>query len=74
MSDYDEYKVIHVVEGGCGTVLLGASGLPLKKLESTLNEAAADGWQVVFQVIENKRFMLFWQREAVIVTLGRRRG
>ena len=72
MSDYDEYKVVHVVEGGCGTLLLGSSGLPLKKLESTLNEAAAHGWQVVFQVIENKRFMLFWQREAIIVTFGRK--
>lgn len=71
---YDEYKVIHVVEGGCGTILLGSSGLPLKKLESTLNAEAANGWQVVFQVIENKRFMLFWSREAVIVTLGRKNG
>lgn len=71
MAQYSEYKVIHVVEGGCGTLLLGSSGLPLKKLESTLNKEAADGWQVVFQVIENKRFWLFWSREAVIVTLGR---
>lgn len=68
---FQEYKVIHVVEGGCGTLLLGSSGLPLDKLEATLNEEAANGWQVVFQVLENKRFMLFWQREAVIVTLGR---
>ena len=74
MSNYTEYKVVHVVEGGCGTLLLGSSGLPLKKLESTLNEEAADGWQLVFQVIEQKRFLLFWQREAVILTLGRNRG
>ncbi|UAA37648.1 DUF4177 domain-containing protein [Paraneptunicella aestuarii] len=71
---YDEYKVIHVVEGGCGTLLLGSSGLPLKKMESTLNAEAANGWQLVFQVIENKRFMLFWTREAIIVTLGRKHG
>ena len=71
MTQYKEYKVVHVVEGGCGTILLGSSGLPLKKLESTLNSEAAEGWQVVFQVIENKRFMLFWSRESVIVTLGR---
>ena len=71
MSDFKEYKVIHVAEGGCGTLLLGSSGLPLKKIESVLNEEAADGWQVVFQVIEKKRYMLFWSREAMIVTLGR---
>jgi hypothetical protein len=74
MSGFDEYKVIHVVEGGCGTLLLGSSGLPLKKLEATLNAEAQDGWQLVFQVIENKRFWLFWSREAVIITLGRKRG
>jgi hypothetical protein len=74
MSNYDEYKIIHVAEGGCGTLLLGSSGLPLKKLESTLNAEAANGWQLVFQVIENKRFFLFWTREAVIITLGRNRG
>jgi hypothetical protein len=68
---YKEYKVVHIAEGGCGTVLLGASGLPLKKIEAELNELAADGWQVVFQILEMKRFWLFWQREAMIVTLGR---
>lgn len=68
---YREYKVVHIAEGGCGTILLGASGLPLRKLEAELNALAADGWQVVFQVLEQKRYWLFWQREAVIVTLGR---
>jgi len=71
---YDEYKVVYVTEGGCGTVLLGSSGLPLKRLEATLNQEAADGWQLAFQVIEQKRFWLFWSREAVILTLGRSRG
>lgn len=71
MTKYTEYKIIHVAEGGCGTIFLGSSGLPLKQLEATLNEEAASGWNVVFQVLENKRFMLFWSREAVILTLGR---
>lgn len=68
---YSEYKIEYIVEGGCGTILLGSSGLPLKKMEASLNKAAADGWEVVFQVIESKRFWLFWTREAVIVTYGR---
>ncbi len=71
MTSYKEYKVIYVAEGGLGTLFLGASGLPLKKIETVLNEYAAEGWQVVFQVIENKRFLLFWSREAAIITLGR---
>jgi hypothetical protein len=68
---YKEYKVIHVVEGGLGTIFLGASGIPVKKMETVLNIEATDGWQVVFQIIENKRFLLFWSREAVVITLGR---
>ena len=68
---YNQYKMIHIAEGGCGTILLGASGLPLKKIEATLNEEASKGWQVVFQVVEQKRFLLFWTREAMVVTLGR---
>lgn len=72
-THYDEYKIVTVYEGGCGTLLLGASGLPIKKLEATLNEHAAQGWQLAFQVIEQKRFWLFWTRETVIITLGRSR-
>jgi|TARA_B100000315_G_scaffold191945_1_gene182309 hypothetical protein len=34
---FKEYKVVHIVEGGCGTVLVGASGIPIKKLEAELN-------------------------------------
>ncbi|MEC8483590.1 MAG: DUF4177 domain-containing protein, partial [Pseudomonadota bacterium] len=40
---YQEYKVEIVTEGGCGTLLLGSSGLPIKRLEAKLNEAASEG-------------------------------
>jgi len=70
-NKYKEYKVIHVAEGGCGTILLGSSGMPLKKIELELNALASEGWQMVFQVLEQKRFWLFWTREAAIITLGR---
>lgn len=68
---YKEYKIVLVTEGGCGTIFLGSSGLPLKQLETELNRQAGDGWNLVFQVLERKRFWLFWTREAVILTLGR---
>lgn len=70
-KEYKEYKVISITEGGCGTLFLGSSGLPIRKMEAELNRYAQDGWQLVFQAIENKRFFLFWTREAVIITLGR---
>jgi len=68
---YKEYKVISVSEGALGTIFLGASGLPIKNMEMELNEAVADGWQVVFQFVEKKRLWLFWSRETVVITLGR---
>ena len=70
-QQYTEYKVIYVVEGGCGTIILGSSGIPVKKMGTELNILASSGWKVVFQVIEQKRFFLFWKREAVVITLGR---
>jgi hypothetical protein len=40
-------------------------------METALNKEVAEGWQVVFQIVEQKRLLLFWKREAVIITLGR---
>lgn len=68
---YREYKILTVSEGVIGTLFLGASGLPIEKLEATLNREAAEGWQLVFQVIEHRRLWLFWTRETVVLTLGR---
>ncbi len=68
---YNEYKIEVVEEGGCATLLLGQARFPVKKFETICNKRAADGWQVVFQVMETRRFLLFWSKEACIVTFGR---
>ena len=68
---YKEYKVISVEEGACGTILVGSSMIPLEKMEAVINSYAKQGWSVVFQILEKKRFMLFWQRESIIITFGR---
>lgn len=68
---YSEYKVIQISEGGCSTLLFGSAPIPIDKLQMELNRQVKDGWQVVFQVIEKKRFLLFWTRESVIVTFGK---
>ncbi len=68
---YKQYKVVEIHEGVLGTLLLGSSKLPVKEIEKEINKYAADGWNVVFQVIESKRVFLFWQRESMILTLGK---
>lgn len=71
LQKYSEYKVITVEEGGCGTILAGSSMIPEKKMELKLNNMVSEGWQVVFQIVEKRRFFIFWTRESVIITLGR---
>ena len=67
---YSKYKVVVVEESGLSTLLVGSAKLPLDKIEKTLNQQAKQGWQVVFQLVEQRRFLLFWTREAMIVTFG----
>lgn len=68
---YTEYKVVRISESECATIFLGASALPVSLMEEKLNRLAKDCWQVICQVVEQQRFLLFWTREAVVVTLGR---
>jgi len=66
-----EYKVITIEEGALGTIFLGSSKIPVKKMEKVLNEYGAEGWNLEFQLIEQKRMLLFWKRESVVMTLSR---
>ncbi len=66
-----QYKVVTVTEGALGTILLGASVIPEKKVEETLNAHGAEGWDLEFMVVERRRMALFWQRETVIITLSK---
>jgi len=71
MEVYKQYKVIAVSESGLSVMFLGAATLPLQKIEMELNAAAAQGWQVVFQILEQKRHLLFWKVDCLVITLGR---
>ena len=66
-----EYKIITIEEGALGTIFLGASKIPIAKMEQELNQYGQDGWGVEFQLIEQKRMFLFWKRESVVITLSR---
>ena len=66
-----EYKVEAVKEGALGTIFLGSSKMPLKKMEEIMNKYGEDGWDVEFQLIEKRRLLLLWSREAAIITFSR---
>jgi|TARA_B110000238_G_C15917952_1_gene349176 hypothetical protein len=66
-----EYKVEIIKEGALGTLIFGSSKLPLKKMAEVMNKYGEEGWDVSFQLIEKHRLLLFWSREAVIITFSR---
>ena len=65
------FKIDVVQEGAIGTLLVGSSKIPQVKLEEVLNRNGAQGWDFEFMVIEKRRLLLFWTREAVIITMSR---
>jgi hypothetical protein len=66
-----EFRIEVVREGAIGTLVLGASRLPIRKMEDVMNRYGAEGWSMDFMVIEQHRMFLFWQREAAIITFSR---
>ena len=66
-----EYKVEVIKESALSSLLLGASKMPVKKMESIMNQYGQEGWDVSFQVIEQHRLFFFWTRESVVITFVR---
>ena len=66
-----EFKVEVIKEGALGTIFLGSSNLPIKKMEAVMNKYGEEDWDVCFQVIEKTRLLLFWSRESVVMTFSR---
>lgn len=63
-----QYKVTEVAESGLSVIFLGSSSIPLQRMEMEINNQAAQGWVLDFQVMEKKRFLLFWSIDRVILT------
>lgn len=71
MAAYSEYKVEIIQDGGCSTLLFGSGNIPVDKMQKVINQNAKDGWTMVFQIVETRRFLLLWTRQAVIITFAR---
>ena len=65
-----EYKIEIVKEGALSTLLFGSVNF-LQKMTDVMNAYGKEGWDISFQLIEKHRLLLFWSREAVIITFSR---
>ena len=66
-----QFKIEVVTEGALGTIFFGASKLPIRKMEEVMNRYGSDGWRMDFMVIEQHRMLLFWKREAAVITFSK---
>ncbi len=66
-----KYKVLVIKEGFWGSLFFGASKLPIKRMEEVLNNYSDQGFNLDFMLIEKYRLLLFWTREAAVLTLSK---
>ena len=68
-----EYKVEVIKESALGSILFGQGRLPFKKMENIMNDYGDKGWDISFQLIEKRRLLFLWAREAAIITFSRQK-
>lgn len=66
-----QYKVVIYQEGMLGSLVFGSSKVNPVKFSAFLNELALEGWRVVTMEKDVRRMLLFWNREAYVVVLGK---
>ncbi len=71
MSQRVEYKVVIYREPLLGSILLGESKIDPERFSDFLNRNAAQGWRVRSMERENRRALLFFNREAFVVVMER---
>ena len=48
--------------------------LEIMKMEEVMNKYGEDGWDVEFQLVEKRRLLFLWSREAAIITFSRKKN
>lgn len=66
------YQIDRISEGTISSIVFGSASISEKKLQDHINSRAVNGYRLVFQVIEQKRTLLFAKRESLLLTFERR--
>ena len=71
MAKKFEYKVAIYRESMLGSLFLGGSKVDPMKFSEFLNANGAQGWEVKTMEREDRRMLLFFNREAFLVVMQR---
>ncbi len=71
MAKKFEYKVAIYRESMLGSLFLGGSKVDPMKFSEFLNNNGAEGWEVKTMEREDRRMLLFFNREAFLVVMQR---
>ncbi|HPQ51415.1 MAG: DUF4177 domain-containing protein [Alphaproteobacteria bacterium] len=71
MTTRYEYKTVIYKENLIGSLLLGESKVNPERMTEMLNEFGRKGWRVVTMERENRRSLLFFNREAFLIVMER---
>jgi hypothetical protein len=73
MADKFEYKVAIYRESRLGSLFLGGSKVDPLKFSEFLNLNGDEGWEVTTMERESRRMLLFFEREAFLVLMKRKK-
>lgn len=62
------YEIDRLSEGTLSTLLFGRASINTTRLQDLVNKRSALGYRMVFQVLEQRRTLLFFRRESIILT------
>lgn len=65
------YKVMLYKESLMGSLLFGQSNVDPENLTEFLNRQARDGWRVIHVERDQRRELLFWNRDAYMIFFER---
>ena len=74
MSKQYEYKIVIYRENILGSLFLGGSKVDPVRFTEFLNRNGDDGWEVKTMERENRRMLLFFEREAFLVVMQREKA
>lgn len=66
-----EYRTAVIAESGLMNIIFGESKLPVEKMQALMNHYGSHGWRLAFQLVEERRYLVLFKKEVVVLTFER---